>query len=155
MRCIGPKSAAGTSKIVKFQADRKQPYVVIDFTSAYKQAASKATRTLKLQDNRKSVLVQDDFTLTGAKGVEITWAMTTDAKIDIKSKTIAELTLDGKKLTAKILSPSGAEFAVESAEQKPPQRANKGVSRLLARVKGAKGQVRISILLAPHWPQTK
>ena len=145
------QSAAGTSKIVKFQADEKQPYVVIDFTSAYKQAASKATRTLKLQDNRKSVLVQDDFTLTGAKGVEITWAMTTDAKIDIKSKTIAELTLDGKKLTAKILSPSGAEFAVESAEQKPPQRANKGVSRLLARVKGAKGQVRISILLAPKW----
>ncbi|MBT3201576.1 MAG: heparinase, partial [Phycisphaerales bacterium] len=141
------QSAYGKSSIVKFEPAR----VVIDFTSAYKQAASKATRELKLVDNRKSVLVQDDFTLSGAKGVEITWAMTTDAKIDIKSKTLAELTLDGKKLTAKILSPSGAEFGAESAGQKPPQRSNKGVSRLLAKVKNAKGKVRISILLAPQW----
>ncbi|MDP6544517.1 MAG: heparinase II/III family protein [Phycisphaerae bacterium] len=141
------QSAAGTSSILKFEPGR----VVIDFTSAYKKAASKATRELKITDNRKSVIVRDDFELIGDKGVEITWAMTTDAKITVKSKTIAELTLDGKKLSAELLSPSGAEFSVESAEQKPPQKANKGVSRLLAKVKNAKGKVRISIRLAPKW----
>jgi len=145
------QSAAGKAAILKFEASKPQPFVVIDLTSAYKKAVSKATRGLKLVCNRKAVLVQDEFELTGTKGSEITWAMTTDAKIAIKSKTLAKLTLDGKKLTARILSPSGAEFAVESAEQKSPQKSNKGVSRLLARVKGAKGVVRMAILLAPAW----
>ena len=141
------QAAAGKAAILKFEAAK----VVIDFTSAYKKAVSKATRGLKLVCGRMAVLVQDEFELTGTKGSEITWAMTTDAKIAIKSKTLAELTLDGRKLVARILSPTGAEFAVESAEQKPPQKPNKGVSRLLARVKGAKGTVRMAILLAPAW----
>jgi len=141
------QSAAGRSSILKFEPAR----VVIDFTSAYKKASSRATRGLKLVCDRRCVLVQDEFELTGTKGAEITWAMTTDAKITIKNKTLAELTIDGKKLTARILSPAGAEFAVESAEQKPPQKSNKGVSRLLARVKDAKGSVRIAVLLAPGW----
>ena len=141
------QAAHGKAAILKFEAAK----VVIDFTSAYKKAASKATRGLRIVCDRKAVLVQDEFELTGAKGAEITWAMTTDAKISIKGKTVAELTIDGKKLTARILSPSGAEFAVEPAEQKPPQKANKGVSRLLGRVKGAKGSVRIAVLLAPAW----
>ncbi|MBL7219465.1 MAG: heparinase II/III family protein [Phycisphaerae bacterium] len=145
------QSANGVAGILKFEASRPQPLVVIDLTSAYKKAASKTARGLKLVCDRKAVLVQDEFELTGEKGAEITWAMTTDAKIAIKSKTLAELTLDGKKLTARILSPSGAEFAVESAEQKSPQKSNKGVSRLLAQVKGAKGAVRIAVLLAPAW----
>ena len=145
------QSANGKAAILKFEASKPQPLVVIDLASAYKKAASKAARGLRLVCNRKAVLVQDEFELTGAKGAEITWAMTTDAKITVKSKTLAELTLDGQKLAARILSPAGAEFAVESAEQKPPQKANKGVSRLLARVKGAKGAVRIAVLLAPAW----
>jgi len=147
------QSANGKAAIIKFEASKPQPLVVIDLTSAYPKTASKAIRGLKLVCNRKAVLVQDEFELTGANGkpAEITWAMTTDAKIAIKSKTLAELTLDGKKLSARILSPTGAEFAIESAEQKPPQKSNKGVSRLLARVKGAKGAVRIAILLAPAW----
>ena len=145
------QSAAGKAAILKFEASKPQPFVTIDLTSAYKKAASKATRGLRLVCDRKAVLVQDEFELTGDKPAEITWAMTTDAKIAIKSKTVAELTLDGKTLIARILSPSGAEFAVESAEQKPPQKSNKGVSRLLARVKGAKGAVRITVLLAPAW----
>ncbi|MDP6635121.1 MAG: DUF4962 domain-containing protein [Phycisphaerae bacterium] len=145
------QAAAGKASILKFQASKPEPFVTIDLTSAYKKAASKATRGLKLVCNRKAVLVQDEFELTGAKGSEIKWAMTTDAKITIKSKDLAELTLDGQKLSARILAPSGAEFAVESAEQKSPQKSNKGVSRLLARVKNAGGSVRISILLAPAW----
>jgi hypothetical protein len=144
------QSAYGKARILKFKAARPEPLVVIDLSSAYK-ATSKVTRGLKLLCNRKAVLVQDEFELTGEKPAEITWAMTTDAKIAIKSKTLAELTLDGKKLTARILSPSGAEFTVESAEQKPPQKSNKGVSRLLGRVKNAKGSVRITVLLTPAW----
>jgi len=138
------------AKVVKFKS-KDEPFAVIDLTTAYKKSASKVMRGLKPVCGRKAVLVQDEFKLTGDTPAEITWAMTTDAKITVQSKTVAELTLDGRKLAARILSPAGAEFAVESAEQKPPQKANKGVSRLLARVNGAKGSVRIAILLAPGW----
>jgi len=143
--------AHGKAAILKFEASKPHPLVVIDLTSAYKKAASKVTRGLRLVCDRKAVLVQDEFELTGDEPAEITWAMTTDAKIDIKSKTVAELTLEGEKLTARILSPAGGKFATESAEQKRPEKSNKGVSRLLARVNGAKGSVRIAVLLAPAW----
>ncbi len=149
------QAADGKSKILKFQASESQPSVVIDFSSAYKAAASKAMRGVRLVCGRKAVLIQDEFKLVGAKPSEITWAMTTDAKIAIKHKTLAELTLDGKRLIATILSPSGAEFAAESAEQKKPEKANRGVSRLLAKVKNAKGSVRITVLLTPQWGDSK
>ncbi len=59
--------------------------------------------------------------------------------------------LKGKELTAKILSPAGAEFTVESAEQKPPEKKNAGVSRLMVRLPDAKGNLRLAILLSPKW----
>ncbi len=76
--------------------------------------------------------------------------MTTDAEIALAGNT-AELTLDGKKLTARIISPANAEFSVESAEQEPPQKTNKGVRRLMIRLKNQDGSVRTAVLLSPHW----
>ena len=55
-------------------------------------------------------------------------------------------------MRATILSPAGATFTTASAEQKPPQRTNKGVRRLLARVKADKGAVRIAVILVPIVP---
>ena len=98
---------------------------------------------------REAVLVQDEFEID--KPCEVVWAMTTDAKIATKKNDIAILTLKGKELTARILSPVGAKFTVESAEQKPPQKTNKGVSRLVVRLPKAEGNVRVAILLSPVW----
>ncbi len=99
--------------------------------------------------NRRAVLVQDEFEIE--KPCEIAWGMTTDAKIATKKGGVAVLTLKGKELTARILSPVGAEFTVESAEQKPPEKPNKGVNRLMVRLPNAKGDVQLAILLAPSW----
>ena len=77
--------------------------------------------------------------------------MTTDADITLKKKGIAVLTLDGKQLIARLLCPAGAGFMVESAEQKPPQKPNIGVKRLIVRLPEARGSVRIAILLSPLW----
>ncbi|KPL24380.1 MAG: hypothetical protein AMJ75_03890, partial [Phycisphaerae bacterium SM1_79] len=49
--------------------------------------------------------------------------------------------------------PAGAEFAAESAEQKPPQKTNKGVKRLVVRLSEAKGNVRVAVLLSPAWKE--
>jgi len=77
--------------------------------------------------------------------------MTTDAEISLEKEWIARLTIEGKELVAKVLSPYHAPFTVESAEQKPPQKTNKGVKRLLLRLPDAEGSVRVAVLLSPVW----
>jgi hypothetical protein len=107
-------------------------------------------RGLKVVNGRKAVLIQDEFAIS--KACSISWGITSDATILIVNSREAELTLNGKKLIAKILSPADAVFSTESAQQAPPQKANTGVSRLLAKTPELTGNVTISILLEPQWP---
>ena len=139
-----------TSKFIKHAEAVPEPFSILDFTEAYKDFAGSVQRGLKVVDNRKALLVQDEFTLT--KSAAIAWAMTTDAAIVLTNSKEAELTLSGKKMTARILSPANAVFSVESAQQAAPQKLNTGVSRLLAKVPATTGNVTVSVLLAPQWP---
>ena len=139
-----------TSKFIKHGEGIAEPFAVLDFTEAYKDFASSAQRGMKVVDNRKSILIQDEFVL--AKPAEVAWGMTTDATIQIINPKQAELTLNGQKMTAKILSPANAVFSVESASQSAPQKLNTGVSRLLAKIPSTTGNVTVSVLLAPQWP---
>jgi hypothetical protein len=138
-----------TSKFTKFETERSSAFVLVDLTSAYKKFANKVTRGVAMLENRRAVLVQDEFDIE--KPCEVVWAMTTDAKINIKERDTAVLTLAGKKLIARLLSPSAAGFTIESAQQKPPQKTNKGVNRLIIRLPNAKGNVRVAVLLSPVW----
>ncbi len=138
-----------TSKFTRFQTEKSSAFVLVDLTSAYKKSANKVTRGVAMVVNRRAVLVQDEFDIE--KPCELIWAMTTDAKINIKERDTAVLTLGAKKLIARLLSPSAAGFAVESAQQKAPQKTNKGVSRLIVRLPNANGNVRVAVLLSPVW----
>jgi len=51
-----------------------------------------------------------------------------------------------------VQSPYHAPFSIESAEQEPPQRTNKGVKRLVIRLPKAEGNVRVAVLFSPVWP---
>jgi hypothetical protein len=137
------------SKFIKFESKRSSAFAMIDLTSAYEKCAKKVTRGLAMLDGRKAVLVQDEFEIE--KPCELVWAMTTDAEISLEKEWIARLTIDGKELVAKVLSPYHAPFTFESAEQKPPQKTNKGVKRLLLRLPDAEGNVRVAVLLSPVW----
>ncbi len=139
----------GKSSITKFQPDQSSPFALINLTTAYQKFAKKTTRGVAMVQGRRAVLVQDEFEIE--KPCEVAWGMTTDAKITTKKGGIAVLRLKGKELTARILSPAGAEFTVESAEQKPPEKKNAGVSRLMIRLPNAKGNLRLAILLSPNW----
>ena len=101
-----------------------------------------------MQD-RRAVLVLDEYELS--KRCEVAWGMTTEAEISSDKSNTAILRQKGKSLTARILSPAGAAFAVESAEQKPPQKSNRGVRRLMVRLPEREGSVRLAVLLAPNW----
>jgi hypothetical protein len=138
-----------TSRFVKVQTETSQPFAIVDLTDAYKESAKKVTRGVAMVQNRRAVLVQDEFQIETP--CELTWGMTTDAKISIKEKGVAVLAVNDKELIAKVLSPAGAEFVAESAEQKPPEKSNKGVSRLVLRLPDSKGSIQVAILLSPAW----
>ena len=143
------QDAFATSKFIKFDTKRSSAFVLVDLTEAYKKFASKVTRGVAMVQNRQAVLVQDEFELE--KPCEVAWGMTTDAKITNKEKGVAVLTVGGKELIARVLSPAGAEFTIESAEQKPPEETNKRVRRLMVRLPNTKDNVRVAVLLSPVW----
>jgi hypothetical protein len=143
------QDAYAKSSVIKFESKKSSGFALIDLTSAYNNFAEKATRGVATVAGRRAVLVQDEFELKSP--CEVAWAMTTDARISSDKATIAELSLKGKQLIARVLSPAGVHFVVESAEQKPPQKTNKGVSRLVVRLPQAKGNIRLAILLSPLW----
>jgi hypothetical protein len=132
----------GKAKILRFESTPARGFAVVDLTSAYKQA-TRVHRGLALLRDRKTVLLQDELDLK--KPCEIAFGMTTDAEIALKPGG-AVLARDGKELEVRIVSPRGAAFTVESAEQKPPDRANKGVHRLMCRLPDQQGSVRMAVL---------
>lgn len=138
-----------TSSFVTHSEGVTEPFAIVDFTSAYKEFASSAKRGFKVLDNRKAILVQDEFVLS--KSTDIACGMTTDAAIEIIEPQKAVLTMSGQKLTARILSPANAVFSSGSAEQAAPQKQNLGVKRLFAKSPPTSGNVTFIILLSPQW----
>jgi len=137
------------ARMLTFRADAGEPFAVMDLSPAYKARAHKVRRGLKLVGNRRAVVVQDEFELTGS--CQVAWAVTTDAEISPDGPK-AVLTKGGKELVATILAPSDARFTVESAEQQPPEARNEGVRRLMIRLPDQRGQVTVCVLLSPVWP---
>ena len=136
------------AQFLKFDSKPESGFVTVDLSAAYKPSANKVTRGIAMVDKRRAVIVQDEFVLTGS--CDISWGMTTDAVI-YPDGSIAVLEQEGKQLTARILSPEGAKFSVESAEQEPPQTQNKGVKRLMIHLGKQDKDVRITVLFSPHW----
>jgi len=134
------------TKFSDFLADGKNGFAVVDLTSAYAPKARAARRGVRMVQGR-AVLVQDELDL--ARSCQAVWGITTDAKI-VANGPVATLTLEGRTMTARILEPRGAKFAVVSAEQKPPENPNTGVSRLVIRAAAQPGPMRFAVLLCPR-----
>lgn len=137
------------SSFTKTEINGARPNAVVNLTEAYQGFARSATRGVAMIEGRRAVLVQDEFEMN--KPTEVAWGLTTDAQIDIQQGTLAVLKLSGKELTARLLSPKDAVFTVESAEQRPPQKTNAGVRRLMVKLPKADGSVRVAVLLSPAW----
>jgi hypothetical protein len=137
-----------TARFTSYRSQPASAHVKIDLRRAYERHASRAERGIAVINDRRAVLVQDEFELVAP--AEVAWNMMTDAVITLEGSR-ATLSQNGKTLTAEVLEPVGASFVVDLAEQKPPQKQNKGVKRLRVRVPGKTGAVRIAVLLAPNW----
>ncbi len=141
---------AAKASVIDFDSADNGARVSIDLTDAYKDRANNVIRDVALTNGRRAAVVRDRFELSSRS--DIVWAMTTDAEIAVQPDGVAELSLEGKKLIARVIEPKGAVFEVESAERQAPEKPNKGVQRLLVRAKDVTGAVTITVLLAPVWP---
>ncbi|MGQ9806940.1 MAG: DUF4962 domain-containing protein [Armatimonadota bacterium] len=121
-------------------------YAIADLTQGYRKWALSVRRGVAMV-GRRSVLVQDEVRCVGEQSPE--WGMLTGARVELAGARRAVLRQGGKSLTAQILSPGDAVFAVETAERRPPERENRGVSRLVVRLPRAVEQATIAVLLAP------
>ena len=145
------QNANAVVKLTRFESRENLSFAEVDLTAAYAAHADKALRGVAMVDNRRAVLVQDEFEIKAA--CELVWGMTTDAEIALEAQDVARLSLEGKELVARVLSPANAKFMIESAEQSPPQKQNQGVSRLVVRLPEATGKVTVAVLLSPQWQE--
>lgn len=126
------------------------PSATLDLTEAYRDFSSKSTRKVTMTDNRKAFVIEDNHNLT--KITEVAWGMMTAHQIEIVKGGKAILrnaTITSRTLEAEIISPAGAEFTVESAVQKAPEKLNTGNSRLMLRLSNQSGQIKVIIKLTP------
>lgn len=137
------------SHFLKTAVGVAEPFGIIDFTEAYKDFASSAKRGVRVIDGKRSVIIQDEFSLS--RTCDVMSGITTDASISLLTSQKARLSLNGKTLTARILYPLNAVFTIGSAEQLAPQKTNTGVKRLEVVLTAQTGQVSLVVMLSPDW----
>jgi hypothetical protein len=143
-----PKAVA---PIVAFLSTPARAHAVADLTAAYRGQATKVRRGIALID-RRQVLVQDE--IEGAAGSEITWQMHTRAEIQLDGAR-AVLGQGGKRLVARILSPADAVFTTAAASAPPPQRQQPDVTKLIVRLPGSEGPLRLAVVFAADGSDAK
>ncbi|MFC1557906.1 heparinase II/III family protein [candidate division KSB1 bacterium] len=68
--------------ITRFNAEPPTGFAILDLTPAYKEFAQKVVRGVAVIQDKRGVIVQDEFELNTAR--DIAWGMTTDAEISIE-----------------------------------------------------------------------
>jgi len=137
------QDAGARAPLIGFASAPERAFAVADLSAAYPQA-QRVRRGIALV-GRTHVLIQDE--VEAAAPVDLVWTMHTAAEVAVGGASAA-LTLDGRTMHARILSPEGAEFATASADPGPPQRRNEGVTRLVIRLPKT-SSVRLAVVLSP------
>lgn len=133
--------------ITRSRLSGPSPFAIVDLTAAYRRDADSVLRGAALIDNR-AVLIQDEIAWReGSTGRSFRWQLMTGAEIALDGRE-AVLTKDGKHLRARILSPAGARFTVESARQEAPQNPNAGFRQLVLEHSASAAETCIAVLLS-------
>ncbi|MBI3969882.1 MAG: heparinase II/III family protein [Chloroflexi bacterium] len=139
-----PRAAA---PIVAFRSASAGGFAIADLTAAYAPSgARRVRRGIALIDGRSRLLVQDE--VEASRPVDVVWAMHTKAVVAANGDRAA-LVQGGVNLEARLMSPTGARFAVEPVAIPPPQRPAPGVRKLVVRLPEKVVTARIVVLLTP------
>ena len=123
------------AKIIEMKGREDRIYAVVDMTPTNKNIL-RGKRGVMLTDNRQTVVIQDELTLT-APG-EILWSVYTPAEVEVlNGAKIAKLTAGDKVLKCQIGGFGKAKFAAEKME-------NSNLTRLYIRAE-VKDRMRLSV----------
>lgn len=150
----GPDQDPTAVAQIVFQESRPEEAVAIaDLTPGYLRSATQVHRGVALLDHRRQVLIQDE--VAAQEPADVWWFMHTKAEVQVSEDgASATLARDGKRLLARILSPSAARFTVMSARPLPSspdpagQNVNAGVRKLAIHLSGVT-DLRLAVQLAP------
>ncbi len=131
---IGNQQTIGRAQVEEFAQFPDYHFAIADLSDPYGKPLGAIRRGIALIGKEK-VLVQDEI---NGQTEPVAWTMHTEAKITLDGQN-AILSQDGQALHARILSPSGAQFSVRSADpchtpfdaECKEQNPNTGVSRLM------------------------
>jgi hypothetical protein len=140
------QNASAAAPIIGFGSSAEKGWAIADLTAAYPDLKGKVRRGIALL-KRAHLLVQDE--IRSDKPIDIVWAMHTEADVKLEGE-LAVLSLGKARLQARILQPAGAKFEVASADPPPPQAQNPKVKKLIVRLPGSTGEIRLAILLSPQ-----
>jgi heparinase II/III-like protein len=128
--------------IVAFLSTPDRAFAVADLTSGYAPIAHRVRRGIALL-NRSRALVEDEVETNDP--TDVVWNFHTSAQIELDGSR-ATLSLGGKQIEARILSPQGARFEAFPADPPPPQAQQADVHNLEIRLPG-RTEVRIAVVL--------
>ena len=110
-------------RIRRFASKPDWAFAIADLTPAYAGRAAKVDRGVAMS-GRRCVIVQDEI---AGKAADIWWFMHTKADVSLSDGgRKAVLTLGGKRLEARLLSPDSARFEVRPAAPFPRRRIHSG-----------------------------
>jgi len=103
----------GYAKIDKYSDEENFMFAVSDISGVYRDQAKKVMRGVAIR-NKNHVVVRDEFE-TLDKPTTVRWNMVTPAAVELIEKG-AELIVNGKKLSLKVLGPENLEMKTWSAQ---------------------------------------
>lgn len=104
------------TKLTRYETVPKGGIVVYDNSEGYRNWTSKVTRGFYIGDERRSLTVRDEFTVTG-KDTIVYWNMQTPANIEVDGNK-AILTINDKKLCVEFAT-DAADFEVLALKAEP------------------------------------
>jgi hypothetical protein len=138
--------------IRRFESKPSWAFATADLTNAYAGRAKKVERGVAVVD-RRAVIVQDEIDTESA---DIWWFMHTKADVTLSDDgRRATLSLGGKQLEARILSPADAKFEVRAAEPlttspNPARQKRNGDVRKLAIHLSSTSREPLSVAFVPN-----
>lgn len=144
---------AAAAPISNFASQPDRAFAIADLSAAYAKHAQSVRRGLAMFDRRRQVLVQDE--VRADRPAEVWWFLHTPAQVTVSDDgQSALLSLDGRRLQARLLGPAAARFTVRDAKPLPSspqpekQNPNCGIRKLAVQLREVR-DLRLTVLLTP------
>ncbi|WP_159859082.1 discoidin domain-containing protein, partial [Rathayibacter sp. VKM Ac-2754] len=145
-------SKSNTTTLLRQGSNLDQSFSIADLSSAYPESVTSWHRGVRLFDNRRQLLIQDEISAPGS--VDYLWSMNTGASISIAADgRSAVLFQSGERLLARLVTPGEAVFSDMDAAPLPtsphPDQESNDKVRKLAVLGSTDGSTTLAVQLTP------